>query len=169
MVTRRQLLKASGVGGVGIVVAGGFPRLLFGQDPMGEAIATSDLIYVTPLKSNGEESRCQSEIWFVPVDDDLYVCTGSNSWRARAVKKGVDRARIWVGDLGNWRRTNSKYKSLPQLEARANVVDDPDHQEKVLRRFGEKYTREWDTYGPRFRNGLADGSRTMIRYRPVSG
>lgn len=165
MFTRRQLLKISGVG---VVVTGVYPRLLFGRDGIEEAIATSELIYVTPIKSNGEESRCQSEIWFVPLDGDLYVCTGSDSWRARAAMKGVDRARIWVGDLGNWRRTNGKYKSLPQLEARASVVDDSAHQEKVLERFGAKYTREWGTYGPRFRNGLADGSRTMIRYRPDS-
>ena len=38
--------------------------------------------------------------------------------------------------------------------------------EAALAAFGAKYPDEWDKWEPRFRKGLADGSRVLIRYRP---
>ena len=43
-------------------------------------------------------------------------------------------------------------------------ITDQDIQSSVLEIMGTKYSGEWRTWGPRFRNGLADGSRVMIRY-----
>lgn len=164
MLKRRELLKYSGLG----LIAGVLPRFASGAKDIRAAMNSSDLIYVTPIKSNGEESRCQSEIWFVNDGTDMFVCTGSDSWRARAARKGVDRARIWVGDVGNWQRARPLYKQLPKVEARATIIEDKARQNEILALFGKKYPDEWDTYGPRFRNGLANGGRTMIRYRPLS-
>lgn len=160
---RREVLKATGLG----LMAGLAPRLAFASDALPEGVHSSDLIYLTPIKANGQESSCQSEIWFVTDGTDLFVCTGTESWRARAARKGVTRTRIWVGDLGNWQNTDGKYKDLPRLEATASVVDDKARQDEILDLFGDKYPMSWVVYGPRFRNGLADGSRTMIRYRPA--
>jgi hypothetical protein len=127
---------------------------------------TSELIYVTPLINGERESRCQGEVWFARVDDDLMVVTAHDAWRARAISAGHDLARIWVGDVGVWSR-NPEYRDLPSVQARASLVADPAEHARVLEVMGAKYTREWSTWGPRFKNGLADGSRVMIRYRVV--
>jgi hypothetical protein len=38
--------------------------------------------------------------------------------------------------------------------------------ETALAAFGAKYSEEWSKWEPRFRKGLADGSRVLVRYRP---
>jgi len=75
------------------------------------AMRDSSLIYLTPIKSDGQESSCQAE---------------------------------------------------------ATVVIDKSVEEKALQLLGDKYSMEWIVWGPRFRKGLADGSRVMLRYRPLT-
>jgi hypothetical protein len=125
---------------------------------------TSELIYVTPLIDGERESRCQAEVWFVRDGEDLLVVTAHDAWRARAITAGHDLARIWVGDVGVWSR-NPEYRELPAVQGRAALVGDPAEHARALEIFGRKYTREWSTWGPRFRDGLAEGSRVLIRYR----
>jgi hypothetical protein len=128
------------------------------------AADSSELIYLTPLLSGGRESRCQAEVWFVHVAGDFYVVTAEDAWRARAVKAGIDGARIWVGDVGVW-SSDARYKSLPMLTATGSMVSDGNVHAEVLDHFGRKYPREWSTWGPRFTKGLADGSRVLLKYR----
>jgi hypothetical protein len=125
----------------------------------------SDLIYLTTLKSDGSESSCQAEVWFARHETDLYVVTSSDAWRARAVERGLTRTRVWVGDVGVWSDSGGSYRSLPQIEAEASRVAEADVQNTVLDIMGEKYRMSWLVWGPRFSNGLADGSRVMLRYR----
>ena len=74
---------------------------------------------------------------------------------------------LWVGDVGQWQRSDGEYKNLPSLVASGGHVEDAAEQARVLQIFGSKYADEWGTWGPRFSNGLADGSRVMLRYQPV--
>jgi hypothetical protein len=132
-----------------------------------KAMAKSPLVYLTPMRSDGKESACHAEVWFAHRGDDVYVVTSSSAWRAQAIDKGLDRARIWVGDYGPW-RGDSKFKSAPNYMAKAGVVAKGDSAiESVLSLMGEKYASEWGKWGPRFRSALGDGSRVMLRYRPV--
>jgi hypothetical protein len=133
------------------------------------ALAESDTVYLTPLRSDGTESRCQAEVWFVLDGPDLCVVTAVGAWRARAVRAGLYRARLWVGDLGVWTRTEGRYRNLPMLEASGAFITGADEQARVLELFGSKYPVSWVLWGPRFRNGLADGSRVMLRYRHDAG
>jgi hypothetical protein len=128
-----------------------------------DAADTSRLIYLTPIRRNGGESRCQSEIWFVRRDASFYVVTAEDAWRARAVRQGLNQARIWVGDVGVW-SDDARYKTLPMVTATASAVTDGVTREEILEVFGGKYADEWGTWGPRWRRGLADGSRVMLRY-----
>ncbi len=132
-----------------------------------EGLRSSDLVYLTPIKSNGMESSCQAEIWFVYDGASIYVCTGSESWRTQAPKQGLTSTKIWVGDLGRWKATKGKYKQLPSLMAQASIETDTQEQERVLELFGNKYSLSWLVWGPRFRKGLGDGSRSLIRYKPT--
>ena len=127
----------------------------------------SALVYMTPIRTDGTDSRCQAEVWFVWDEVDLFVVTQSDAWRARAVTDGLTQTRVWVGDLGQWQRTDGRYRDLPELAATGSVVDDTETREQVLARFGEKYAGEWLVWGPRFHRGLADGSRVLLRYRPL--
>lgn len=132
------------------------------------AIEQSPLIYVTPLRSDGRESTCQAEVWFVSEGEDLMVVTAAESWRARAVARGLDRARIWVGDFGPWKKSKGRFKTAPTFLARAErgPRSDAEAVERALKAFGAKYPDGWNKWGPRFRSGLGDGSRVLIRYRP---
>ena len=129
-----------------------------------EGVQSSDLIYLTPLKSDGGESSCQGEGWFQAHEDALYVVTAAGAWRAEAVRKGLARTRVWVGDVGTWSDSDGAYRSLPQLELTGSLVVEPGLQSAVLEKMGEKYSMSWLVWGPRFRDGLADGSRVMLRY-----
>lgn len=128
-----------------------------------QALVESNLIYLSPIKAGGLLSRCQAEVWYVMLGADAYVVTRTDSWRARAPVAGVTQTKIWVGDLGVWKRAN--YQSLPSVNASASVETDSGRIDAVLEEFGRKYSSEWGTWGPRFRNGLKDGSRSVLRYQ----
>ena len=164
MITRRNALKW---GSSALVIGSTLPLTWANDNTLKQAVEASDLIYLTPIRSDGSESRCQAEVWFVPDGGDFYIVTASDAWRAHAPRLGLNRARVWVGDLGEWGDTNGRYRTLPQLETVVSYVTESDVQERVLEGFGDKYTLEWILWGPRFRNSLADGSRVMLRYQPV--
>jgi len=133
-----------------------------------QALAKSRLVYLSPLRKNGLESTCHAEVWFAARGDDFYVVTSATAWRNEAIGKGLDRARVWLGDYGVW-KGNDLFKSAPSYVAKSSVVAGGDAAiELSLEAFGEKYASEWGKWGPRFRNGLQDGSRVMLRYQPVS-
>ena len=159
MITRRTLLRTA----VAAAVVAPFAR---GNEARQTAMAESPLIYLTPLQSSGAESRCQAEIWYAVHAGAMYVVTRTDAWRSEAIRRGLDRARIWVGDVGNWRRADGRYRNLPVVEATASVEMDAAGREQVLAAMGVKYADEWPTWGPRFRNALADGSRVMLKYQP---
>ena len=159
MITRRSILGAAAVVAV-------LPRFARAGGTLADAMANSRLIYLTPLKTSGAESRCQAEIWFALHEGAMYVVTRTDVWRAEAVRRGLNRARVWVGDVGNWRRANGRYKELPVVEAAVSIEADADRREQILATMGVKYADEWSTWGPRFKNSLADGSRVMLKYQP---
>ena len=133
------------------------------------AIEKSPLIYITPIKSDGKESSCHAEVWFHADGEDLLVVTKAELWRSQAVKRGLDRARIWVGDHGVWKRSNDAFRNAPSFLAQVeHISSDAKAVERTLKAMGPKYAdEEWSTYGPRFEQGLADGSRVLLRYSPI--
>ncbi len=161
--SRRNHLKTMGalIGGAALVGPG---RASSATLPA--AADRSRLIYITPLKSDASESTCQAEVWFLRDADALFVVTQADAWRAEAIGKGRDVAKIWVGDVGVWSR-NPEYRELPWVLARGSIVSDPAVRTGMLDKFGGKYTDEWPVWGPRWKTGLAEGSRVMIRYQVV--
>jgi hypothetical protein len=160
------------IAGAGVILAprfaGAVPAAL--SDAARAALATSPLVYVSALKRDGAESRCHAEVWFVKDGDDALVVTGAERWRARAIGKGLSRARLWVGDHGVWAEgKNDAFRGAPSFLAEAKLEAGPAQHDHALVLFGSKYTKEWGSWGPRFKNGLADGSRVLIRYSPIAG
>lgn len=152
VISRRQLVLTAAVS-----------PLVFAATPS-FADAESPLIYISPLKSDGTVSRCQAEVWFLGDAGHHYVVTDKDAWRAEAVRKGLTSAQIWVGDVGRWQRSGGKYKELPSHQASVTFETDAAEHTRLLEGFGQKYANEWGSWGPRFKNGLADGSRVMLKY-----
>ena len=138
------------------------------SDPAADALRESDRVYITPLKNGGAESACHAEVWFAFDGASVFVVTSSKAWRARAVTLGLNQARLWVGEYGEWKDAKEAYRKAPELLATAAFVGDPAAQTQVLDLFGHKYHLEWLLWGPRFRNGLKDGSRVMLQYTPTA-
>lgn len=165
MISRRTLLKTSAAAAAALPL---LPAISRAGTSWRDAAEASPLIYLTPIQSSGAESRCQAEIWFASVGGAMYVVTAADAWRAEAVRQGLSGARIWVGDVGPWRGADGQYKALPAVDARASLETDAAVHGQVLEAMGAKYSDGWGTWGPRFRNGLADGSRVMLKYEPTA-
>ena len=164
MATRRDLV-------VGLAIVPTIPilaRTAFAVDAEStpsDKLETSPLVYITPIKSNGEESRCKAEIWFSHHEGDVFVVTPPETWRARAVGKGLTKARLWVGDFGEWKQSDGAFRKAPEYMTTASIESEGEVHERVLSAMGEKYAETgWGRWGQRFKDGLADGSRVMIRY-----
>jgi hypothetical protein len=132
------------------------------------ALDQSPLIYLTPLRADGRESTCHSEVWFVHLNGEVFVCTQADAWRAEAIRRGLTRATIWVGEFGVWKRAGDRFRAAPTFALTGKLATEPAVQADALRAFGQKYAAEWDKWGPRFRAGLSDGSRVLLRYQVTS-
>lgn len=128
-----------------------------------EELKTSELIYLTPIKSDGEESKCQGEVWFVYLDSEIYVTTASDAWRAEAIRKDLTQARIWIGEYGPWSRAKEKYKEAPELMLEGSMFDDKEKFAEILEAFNEKYPGEGQ-YPRVFKEEIEDGKRVVLKY-----
>lgn len=167
MLTRRGILAV----GTGLLAAGWLPRRARGAalpEPTRTALEDSDLVYITPLKRDGTESTCHAEVWFAYDGADVFVCTSAKAWRTRAIAQGLNQARLWVGEYGTWTDSDGAFRQAPELIATGAIETEPAGVEHGLERLGDKYSVQWIVWGPRFRNGLADGSRVMLRYTPTT-
>ncbi len=134
-----------------------------------DALSRSPLVYVSPLRRDGKQCRCHAEVWFAADEADALVVTSAKAWRARAIGLGLTRARLWVGDHGEWDKSGKTqaFRESPTFLAEASIETSQKMYDRALVLFGSKYTREWSDWGPRFKKGLADGSRVLIRYHAV--
>lgn len=134
------------------------------------ALAASPYVYVSPLLSGGSESRCHGEVWFGWIDDSVVVNTSPDRWKATAIGRGLDRARIWVGDFGGWKKMVGKseaFRGGPSFDARAEIAKDSGLIDVLLEQYDRKYPAEIGAWRDKMKQGIADGSRVLIRYRPL--
>ena len=132
-----------------------------------DKLTTSQLIYLTPIKSDGSESTCKGEVWFLYQDPDIWVVTQADAWRAEAIRKRLPTARIWIGEFGQWQSAGDSYRAAPELMVYGAQIEYQDKHATIIDQFGPKYSAEWDVWGPRWKTSLADGSRVLLRYRVI--
>ena len=172
-VSRRQVLKGTGMLLGSLALPTTFARLARASSSgepgavASELLASSPLVYVSPLHADGKESRCHGEVWFFQDGKDVVVCTTKDTWKARALRKGFDRARIWVGDFGAYSGAKEKVAAAPHFDASAEWDTDRAVFDRLLKAYARKYEMAWPTWKPRFEAGFRDGSRLMIRYRAI--
>lgn len=136
------------------------------------ALESSEFVYVSPLRSNGEESTCHAEVWFAWLDGGVVLITSKEGWKARSVAAGRARARLWVGSHGRWKGLmgrNEAFRQAPSFEARATRVEDPAVLERLIASYEKKYPAEIARWRDKFRDGYASGERWLLRYEPVAG
>ena len=132
------------------------------------ALKRSEFVYVSPLKSNGEESRCHGEVWYFEDDGDAVLGTATDTWKAKAFAKGLNRARVWVGDYGRVKQAPARFRAGPNFIAEAKRDTDTATFARLMQSFATKYADEWGKWEPRFQKSFDDGSRILIRYKAVS-
>ncbi len=172
-VSRRQVLKGTGILLGSLALPTTFARLARASSSgepsamASELLASSPLVYVSPLNADGRESRCHGEVWFFKDGEDVAVCTAKDTWKARALRKGFDRARIWVGDFGAYSGAKEKVSAAPRFDASAEWDTDRAVFDRLLEAYARKYPGAWSNWKPRFESGFQNGSRIMIRYKPI--
>jgi hypothetical protein len=158
--------------GAGALVALAWPARSRAALPA-DAIALlerSGFVYVSPLKSDGAESRCHGEVWYGWLDGRVVLITSSTSWKARALARGLARTRIWVGDHGRVGRvlgSGDAYRKAPTFEATATLSKDAALLDHLMATYRRKYPNEIASWEPRMRSGFASGERVLIAYTPA--
>ena len=130
-----------------------------GDPAVQAALAKSGFVYVSPLLADGSESTCHGEVWFGHFDGAAVLITGATTWKARALARGLDRARVWVGDHGRWKQLvarNEAFRKAPHFDARTRLAV-----------YETKYPDEIASWRDKMRSGCRRGSRWLIRYAPA--
>ena len=164
---KRRALLVAAAGGVSVLA---LPQMVSGYSMPAAAIRAlgeSPLVYISPLQSSGEESSCHGEVWFFVDGGDVVVGSQTDTWKVRAVNKGLDSARIWVADYGPEWRSLGRYRKAPNFLATASIDEDRAVYDSLMVAFGQRYPDEWDAWEGKFRDQYASGQRVLIRYTPV--
>jgi hypothetical protein len=169
--TRRALLQG---GAIALGAVALLPRALRAADakfelakPALDALEKSRLVYVSPLRADGRESRCHGEVWYFWDRGAVVIGTATKGWKVRAVRGGKDKARLWVGDFGSYSGAGEKLRGAPTFLASAALDTDPATFERLLASYATRYPDEWGKWKPRFESSHADGSRSVVRYTPI--
>lgn len=140
----------------------------------GEATAlleTSPYVYVSPLRGDGQESRCHGEVWFAWLDGNVVLITAREGWKARSATTGSRKARLWVGDHGRWKGLTGKneaFRAAPSFDAQARIVKDDALLDRLIAVYEKKYPGEIGRWRDRFRSGFASGERVLVVYEPIA-
>jgi predicted pyridoxine 5'-phosphate oxidase superfamily flavin-nucleotide-binding protein len=118
------------------------------------ALRTSPYVYIATQRKSGGFGQ-PAEIWFMYRDGAVWVASPATTWRAKRIRAGRPTATIAVGK-----------REGPSFEATGQLVKDPKAYEALFTTLAEKYPDGWKQYEERFRTGLADGSRVLIKYDP---
>ena len=111
-------------------------------------------VYVASTRKDGSLGA-PAEIWFLFHQGAVYVATPPTSWRVKRIQAGRTRAKIWVGSPDG-----------PSFGATGAVVQEPAVHPVLFETFAKKYAESWKGFEDRFRKGLADGSRVLVKYTP---
>ena len=127
----------------------------------------SGFAYVSPLLADGRESRCHGEVWYGWLEGSVVVITARLTWKARALARGLDRARVWVGNHGRWKgwfRNNEDFRRAPHFDAHAERERDPAVFDRLMAVYAKKYPAEFPVWEEKQRSGFESGERILIRY-----
>ena len=169
---RRRFLSLAALGAFApwLAKADGHSKDSAKQDKLEQALAVSPYVYISPLRSSGDESRCHGEVWYGWIDRSVVIITGAERWKHRAFQKGLETARVWVGDYGRWKGAlakNEAFRSGPHFDARVETVRSRALLDRLLALYEKKYPAEIAKWRGPMRTGYEKGERVLIRYWPL--
>ena len=118
-------------------------------------LESSPYVYVATQRKDGSFGTA-AEIWFMYDQGAIWMASPITAWRVKRIRAGRPAARIAVGK-----------KDGPSFMATGSFVRDPGAYERLYATFAKKYPDGWPKYAERFRDGLKDGSRVLMRYQPA--
>jgi hypothetical protein len=117
-------------------------------------LATSKYVYIATTRKDGSFGK-PAEIWFLYHNGAVYVASPPTAWRVRRIKAGRSQAKIAVGKPDG-----------PSFVATGALVNEPDVYPTLFDTYAKKYPDGWPKFEEKFRSGLKDGSRVLIKFTP---
>jgi hypothetical protein len=84
------------------------------------------------------------------------VVSPPTTYRVKRIQAGQTQAKVAIGKADG-----------PSFNAKGSIVKDPEVNKAVFETYAKKYSNDWKSYEQRFRDGLANGSRVLIKYEPA--
>ena len=119
-----------------------------------QTLDSSKYVYIQSARKDGSMGKA-AEIWFFPYKGAVWVCSPVTTHRVKRIQAGQTKAKIAVGKSDG-----------PSFTAKGSLVKDPEADKVMFEIFAKKYADGWSSYEKSFRDGLANGSRTLIKYEP---
>lgn len=120
-----------------------------------KALESSKYVYVQSARKDGKLGK-PAEIWFMYYKDAVWVASPVTTYRVKRIQAGQTTAKIAIGKADG-----------PAFNAKGALVKDPEANQAMFDAFAKKYAGSWSSYEKQFRDGLADGSRALIKYDPA--
>ena len=137
-----------------LVVVGAAARAAELPEATRKELATATYVYIASQRKDGSFSK-PAEIWFMWHDGAVWVGTPPTTWRVKRIKHKRPNARIAVGKPDG-----------PTFEAVGTIVKDPKVADLLRETYAKKYPDRWPAFADKFKEGLKDGSRVLVRYTP---
>lgn len=119
-----------------------------------KALDSSKYVYIQSTRKDGKPSKA-AEIWFMHYKGAVWVCSPVTTYRVKRIQAGQTKAKIAVGKSDG-----------PSFTAKGSVVKDAEVDKVLLETFAKKYADSWSSHEKNFRDGLANGSRPLVKYEP---
>ncbi len=120
-----------------------------------KALDSSKYVYIQSTRKDGKLSKA-AEIWFMYHNGAVWVASPPSTYRVKRIKAGQTKAKIAVGKTDG-----------PSFNAKGSIVKDPEANKVLFETYAKKYANEWKSHEQNFRDGLANGSRVLIKYEPA--
>jgi hypothetical protein len=119
-----------------------------------DQLASATYVYIATQRKDGSFGK-PAEIWFMWHEGAVWVGTPPTTWRVKRIKHKRPNAKIAVGKADG-----------PSFEAVGSIVKDTKIADLLCETYAKKYPDRWPGYAEKFKQGLKDGSRVLVKYVP---
>jgi hypothetical protein len=119
-----------------------------------DQLASAKYVYIATQRKDGSFGK-PAEIWFMWHDGAVWVGTPPTTWRVKRIKHKRPNAKIAVGKADG-----------PSFEAVGSIVKDAKVADLLRETYAKKYPDRWPGFAEKFKEGLKDGSRVLVKYVP---
>jgi hypothetical protein len=119
-----------------------------------KALESSKYVYIQSTRADGSMSKA-AEIWFMYHNGAVWVCSPTTTHRVKRIQAGKTEAKIAIGKPDG-----------PSFKAKGSLVKDAEANKALYESYAKKYADGWSSYEKQFKEGLANGSRTLVKYDP---